>query len=219
LDAVLREEFTAAAEVTARGVEVTVDLPERLSAGTNLNSYRQEPQPSGFKVFLGDLVRPKEFIFEVTTPVALAGDELTIAAGASFRDQSDQEVQANAMTTVAICPPDQIDEYPIDEQVVTKLLDQLPNLVEMEAVVAYEAGDVDGAAGRVSSGLALYEHAVETYLAAGEMLDKAAGQAKLDELQARTKSRSLSASDLKRRYGASRRASRSRRSDPDADVK
>jgi Ca-activated chloride channel family protein len=219
LDAVLRDEFTAAAEVTARGVEVTVDLPERLSAGTNLNSYRQEPQPSGFKVFLGDLVRPKEFIFEVTTPVALAGDQLTIAAGASFRDQADKEVQANAKTIVAICPPDQIDEYPIDEQVVTKLLDQLPNLVEMEAVVAYEAGDVDGAAGRVSSGLAAYEHAVETYLAAGEMLDKAAGQAKLDELQARTKSRSLSASDLKRRYGASRRASRSRRSDPDADVK
>jgi hypothetical protein len=92
-------------------------------------------------------------------------------------------------------------------------------MVEMESVVAYESGDVDGAAGRVSSGLALYEHAVETYLAAGEMLDKAAGQAKLDELQARTRSRSLSASDLKRRYGASRRASRSRRPDPDADVK
>ena len=48
LDAVLREEFTAAAEVTARGVEVTVDLPERLSAGTNLNAYRQEPRARGF---------------------------------------------------------------------------------------------------------------------------------------------------------------------------
>jgi hypothetical protein len=68
LDVVLREEFTAAAEVTARGVEVAIDVPEGIAAGTNLN----EPWGGGCKVFLGDLVRPKEFIFEITTPVALA---------------------------------------------------------------------------------------------------------------------------------------------------
>src|SRR5712692_9332679 len=92
LDAVLREEFTAAAEVTARSVEVTVDLPERLSAGTNLNAYRQEPDGAGFKVFLGDLVRPKEFVFEITTPVALAGGELAVTARATYTDESGAEV-------------------------------------------------------------------------------------------------------------------------------
>ncbi len=219
LDAVLREEFTAAAEVTARGVAVTVELPERLSAGTNLNAYRQEPLGRGFKVFLGDLVRPKEFIFEVTTPVAMVGDELTISAGASFRDESDRVVQVVAVTTVTICQPDQVEHYPIDESIVGKVLAQLPTLTEMETVLAYEAGDVDATDLSLKLGRAAYERALETYVATGDMPEAAAGEAKLNDLDARTKARSFSASDLKRRYGASRRVSRSRRSDPDADMK
>jgi len=82
LDEILREEFTTAAEVTARSVEVSLDLPERLAFGTNLNRYRQESTETGFKVFLGDLVRTKEFLFEVTTPVPVEGDQLVIRAHA-----------------------------------------------------------------------------------------------------------------------------------------
>jgi hypothetical protein len=38
LDAVVREEFTAAAEVTARAVDVAVELAGNLSVGTNLHA-------------------------------------------------------------------------------------------------------------------------------------------------------------------------------------
>jgi hypothetical protein len=89
----------------------------------------------------------------------------------------------------------------------------------METVLAYEAGDIDATDLSVKLGRAAYERALETYLATGDMPEAAAGEAKLNELDARTKARSLSTSDLKRRYGASRRASRSRRTDPDADAK
>jgi len=219
LDAVLREEFTAAAEVMARGVEVTIELPERVSAGTNLHGYRQETLDHGFKVFLGDLVRPKEFIFEVTTPVPVAGDELNIRASASYRDETDAEAHVVAAATVALCNPDQVEEHPIDEEVVAKVLAQLPALAEMETVVAFEAGDLDAAGRSVSLGRAAYGRALTTYLTAAEMPEAAAGEAKLDELDAGTTARSFSASDLKRRYGASRRVSRSRRTDPDADAK
>src|SRR6266487_1158927 len=54
LDDILRDEFTAAAEVTARAVEVTMELPERLAFGTNLNGYRQETTGTGFRVLVGD---------------------------------------------------------------------------------------------------------------------------------------------------------------------
>ena len=219
LDAVLREEFTAAAEVTARGVEVAIDFPEGIAAGTNLNGYRQEPCSAGFKVFLGDLVRPKEFIFEITTPVALAGDELSMSACATYRDERDSEVQVVTATTVAICSPDLVEQNPIDEKVVAKVLAQVPALAEMETVVAFEAGDFDAAGRSVSAARAAYERAEQLYLETGEMPEMAAGEAKLDELEAGAIDKTFSASDLKRRYGKSRRASRSRPTDPDGNAK
>lgn len=219
LDAVLREEFTAAAEVTARSVEVVIELSDGIAAGTNLNGYRQEAFGAGFKVLLGDLVRPKEFIFEVTTPVALTGGELKITACATYRDETDAEVQVVAASAVAICSPDQVEQHPVDEEVVAKVLAQLPALAEMETVVAFEAGDLDAAGRSVSSARDAMKRVRNIYPAAAAMSQMTAAEAKLDELDAGTTAQTFSASDLKRSYGTSRRASRGRPTDPDADVR
>jgi Ca-activated chloride channel family protein len=219
LDVVLREEFTAAAEVTARAVEVAIELPEGVSAGTNLNAYRQEPFPTGFKVFLGDLVRPKEFIFEITSPVELVGSELSICASATYRDERDSEVRVLAATKVAICMAEQVEQHPFDQGVVTKVLSQIPALAEMETVVAVEDGDFDGAGQRLHSARAAYQRAEQLYLDAGVAQDLAAGDAKLGELEAGTIARAFTTRDLKRRYGASRRTSRGRPVDPETEAK
>jgi len=218
LDAALREEFTSAAEVTARAVEVLLELPESLAAGTNLNAYRQEPCAGGFKVHLGDLVRPKEFVFEVTTPVAVTGDELAIRASATYVNEAGQEVRVVAETTVAICKPEEVELQSVDEEVVAKVLAQLPTLAEMETMVAFEADDPDAASRSIGSALNAMKRVRQTYGTAAAMPQMATSEAKLDELNAGTTARAFSATDLKRRYGASRRASRGRQSDPD-DVK
>jgi len=219
LDAVLREEFTAAAEVTARGVEVVLEIPERLAAGTNLNAYRQEPCAGGFKVYLGDLVRPKEFVFEVTTPVAVSGDELTIRATGTYTDESGAEVQVMAEAAVAICKSDEVEKHSIDEEVVAKVLAQLPSLAEMQTMVALEAGDLDAAGHSISSARNAMNRVRLTYGASAAIPQMAVSEAKLDELNAGTTAKTFSTRDLKRRYGASRRASRGRSADPDDDVK
>jgi Ca-activated chloride channel family protein len=218
LDAVLREEFTAAAEVTARAVDVVLELPESLAAGTNLNAYRQEPWAGGFKVHLGDLVRPKEFVVEVTTPVAVSDDELTIRATATYTNESGDEVQVTAEAAVAICNPDEVEKHSIDEEVVAKVLAQLPALAEMETMVAFEAGNLDAAGRSIGSARNAVKRVRLTYGASAAMPQMAASEAKLDELNAGTSAGTFSARDLKRRYGASRRASRGRTADPD-DVK
>jgi len=215
LDAVLREEFAAAARVTARGVEVTIELPDAVSVGTNLNAYRQEPDGAGFKVFLGDLVRPKEFVFEITTPVALAGGELAVTARATYTDESGAEVAVVVATKVTVCNPAEVDHYPVDAGVVAKVLAQLPALAEMETYVALEAGDFDAAGRSVTSARDAMKRVRRTYPSSAAIPEMTAGEAKLDELDTGTTARSFSASDLKRRYGASRRASRSRPVDPD----
>jgi Ca-activated chloride channel homolog len=215
LDAVLREEFTAAAEVTARGVEVTIELPEAVSAGTNLNAYRQEPNGAGFRVFLGDLVRPKEFVVEITTPVALAGGELALTARATYTDDGGTEVAVAVATKVTISNPMEVEQCPVDAEVVAKVLAQIPALAEMETYLALEAGDFEGAGRSVTSARGAMNRVRQTYPASIANSEMTASEAKLDELQTGTTARSFSTSDLKRRYGASRRASRSRSVDPD----
>jgi hypothetical protein len=212
---VLREEFTAAAEVTARAVEVAVELAGNLSVGTNLHAYRQEPQASGFKVFLGDLVRPKEFIFEITTPVEVAGDEMTITARATYRDAGDVEVQVAASIEVTICSAKEVNRFAVDPEVVAKVLAQLPALAEMQAYVALEAGN----AGDVDRTVKLARDAIKrlkkAYPMVAGMPELALGEAKIADLDAGGSARTFSAMDLKRHYGASRRSSRARPVDPD----
>jgi len=204
--------------VASPDIDVVLELPESLAAGTNLNAYRQEPWAGGFKVHLGDLVRPKEFVVEVTTPVAVSDDELTIRATATYRNESGDEVQVTAEAAVAICNPDEVEKHSIDEEVVAKVLAQLPTLAEMETMVAFEAGDLDAAGRSIGSARNAIKRVRLTYGASAAIPQMAASEAKLDELNAGTSAGTFSTRDLKRRYGASRRASRGRTADPD-DVK
>jgi len=142
-----------------------------------------------------------------------------MSACATYRDERDSEVQVVTATKIAICSPDQVEQNPIDEKVVAKVLAQVPALAEMETVVAFEAGDFDAAGRSVNAARAAYERAEQLYLETGEMPEMAAGEAKLDELEAGAIDKTFSASDLKRRYGKSRRASRSRPTDPDGNAK
>jgi Mg-chelatase subunit ChlD len=184
LDDILREEFTTAAEVTAPAVEVSLVLPERLAYGSNLNSYRQESTEAGFKVLLGDLVRPKEFLFEITTPVPLDGDTLSILARAAYRDAT----------------------------VLDKLLVQLPAHAEMAAALAYEAGDRRLAGDALSASHAALAAMRDRYgavVAASPLM--ARWEARLSDLTgAAAQGSQLSAARVKTMYAAGYDQSRSR---------
>jgi len=211
LDQILREEFTTAAEVTARNVEVSLDLPERLAFGTNLNGYRQESTETGFKVFIGDLVRTKEFLFEITTPVPIEGEELVIQAHASYRDVDDSPRQAAAQVIMRTCSADEALENPVDEEVISKLLVQLPAQAEMATVLAYEAGDFNTASAALQASRAAMAAMRRQYGAiASARSEMASWQSRLDSLMMRSEAHDLSGPELKRMFAASYGMSRSR---------
>jgi Ca-activated chloride channel family protein len=206
LDSVLREEFTTAAEVTAAGVEIAVDVPERLGAGTNLNSYRQEATDRGFKVFLGDLVRPKEFLVELTSPVELVGTEIAVSAAARYRDPAGGDVEVTAAAKLAVVQAGDIDEHPVDEEVLAKLLVQLPALAEMETVLGYESHDVARVNASLTSARLTMDRLQGAYGSAAPMAAVTEARMRLGELAAGA----FDATQLKRRYDASSRLSRGR---------
>ncbi len=211
LDDILREEFTTAAEVTARAVEVRLVLPERLAFGSNLNSYRQESTETGFKVLLGDLVRPKEFLFEITTPVPLDGDRLSIAATAAYRDASDRPGSTEAQVSIRVCDVEEALREPPDSKVIDKLLVQLPAHAEMAAALAYEAGDRRLAGAAVSASraaLAAIRDRYGTVVAASPLT--ARWEARLSDLTGAAQGSPLSAARVKTMYAAGYDQSRSR---------
>jgi Ca-activated chloride channel homolog len=215
LDEVLRDEFTTAAEVTARNVEIEVELPERLAFGTNLHGYRQTATERGFRVSLGDLVRPKEFLFEVTTPVALPGDEVVVAGRAAYRDVEDVPRESEARLALRVCDLDEADRQPVDQEVLTRLLVQLPARAEMDVALAYEAGDVAGA-GRL---LDASRHAMADVRMryGGEVagrVEMGAWEARLADISAQAQAGPPSGAHLKTMFAASYDQSRGRRPRP-----
>ena len=211
LDEILREEFTAAAEVTARGVSVDVELPERLAFGTNLNGFRQESTEHGFQVLLGDLVRPKEFLFEVTTPVPLEGDELTIGVRARFRDAGDAAHESVGGLRLRLCDAAEAEQVPVDDEVMDKLLAQLPARAEMDATLAHEAGNLAQARAVVDASHRTLAEVRRYYGASAIGLPGLeAWEARLSDLNAATMRGPMPPSQMKAMYAAGYDLSRSR---------
>ena len=211
LDDILREEFTAAAEVTARGVRVGVELPERAAFGTNLNGFRQESTEHGFEVLLGDLVRPKEFLFEVTTPVPLDGDQLTIGVRATYRDTADAARESASHLTLPVCDADEAERVPVDQDVIDRLLVQLPARAEMDATLAHEAGDMVRARAVVDASHRAMAEVRRFYGAAAEGLPAlGVWEARLSDLSSATLRGPMPAVQLKTMYAAGYDLSRSR---------
>jgi Ca-activated chloride channel family protein len=209
LHEVLREEFTTAAEVMARSLEVELELPERLAFGSNLHGYRQQSTSAGCRIQLGDLVRPKEFLLEVSTPVPLAGDQVTIKARAGYRNPAGQPLTASAETTIAVCDAAEALNEPVDQEILRKLLIQMPALAEMETVLAYEAGDFDAAGGRVASSRVAMRSMQALYgSAVADEPELRRWDEKLSQLQMGTDARAFPPSQLKMRFSETYRLSR-----------
>ena len=70
---------------------------------------------------LGDLVRAKSFIFEITTPVELTAKTLKIAAGVFYQDEAGADAYASAAVELKVVNPDQIPEVEPDADVVNRV--------------------------------------------------------------------------------------------------
>jgi hypothetical protein len=186
-------------------------MPERLAFGTNLNGFRQESTEHGFEVLLGDLVRPKEFLFEVTTPVPLDGDELMIGVRAAYRDMEDAARESVGRLALRVCDPDEAERVPVDEDVIAKLLVQLPARAEMDATLAHEAGDLARARAVVDASHRAMGEVRRFYGAATAGLSEMESwEARLSDLSAATLLGPMPAVQLKAMYALGYDLSRSR---------
>ncbi len=182
LDAQLREELAGAAEVMARAVTVRVEVPEDVSVGSNLNGYPQTTETSGFKVNLGDLVRAKSFIFELTTPVELTAKMLKVGAEVSYQDADGKDAIAAGTVELQVLTPEQIPGVEPDVAVVKRVATMIAARATGDSLALYDAGDRDAAVDGIMNFQAMIDRAAQAY---GDAAALAAGVADLkDQLAA-----------------------------------
>jgi Ca-activated chloride channel family protein len=198
LDRQLREELAGAAEVTAAAAAVHVAVPDGASVGTNLNGYPQVSEAGGFRVDLGNLVRAKSFIFEVSTPAKVSADVLTVAARVEAVDPSGMSIRAVAETTLKLVSKRQSAQAATDTELVRRVLEMIKASALGNASNLYDGGDPGAATVRLRQSVAFLDQAAGTY--GDKTLDLQDARAELQRMLDAVETGVLSAVDAKRAY-------------------
>ena len=178
--------------VAARDANLKITVPPLVALGHNVNLLPQEDVPGGVLIRLGDVVRPRQLIIEIATPVAYTAEHLSISADCWFVDpESAQPQSVSAKVVLAAVSP----VVYADAQADAHVLGTARELIEARAVrlatASYERGEVDRAG-------ALLSEAVATFADRNQGWDDVQGcMAELRSLQSKVSCRRLSASETK----------------------
>jgi len=86
IEAAVAAEVADIKTVAARQAELRVSVPPLIAVGGNLNLLPQEDVPGGVVITLGDVVRARQVIFEIATPVSLPGQQVAISVECRYVD-------------------------------------------------------------------------------------------------------------------------------------
>jgi hypothetical protein len=154
-------------------------------------------------------------IFEVTTPVPLDGSELLIGARAVYRDAGGRPREGTAHVALRVCDAEEALRAPVDDEVIARLLVQLPARTEMDAALAYEAGDPASASAAIARSHQAMAAVRRWYgPAATARTEMSTWQLKLSDLAAAAEAGPPSSGALKTMFAAGYGLSRSRRTPP-----
>jgi Ca-activated chloride channel family protein len=145
LEAILAGEFLDAAAVTAQGVEVTLRVPDRVAIGSNLNRYPQADVEGGTRIALGDMLRRRDLILELTTPVALSGSVMRISATAEGVGRGGSLLEARGELELPLLNAREAAALGVDASIVTLATERLQAKADMDTSLAAEAGDYQAA--------------------------------------------------------------------------
>jgi hypothetical protein len=178
--------------VAARDANLKITVPPLVALGHNLNLLPQEDVPGGVLIRLGDVVRPRQVIIEVATPVAFTAEHLAISVECWFVDPDSAQAHSvgDKVLLEAVSPV-----VYAKAQTDIHVLGVARELIEARAVrlatASYERGEVDQAG-------TLLSEAVATFADASHDWDDVQGcVAELKSLHSMVTNRRLSASATK----------------------
>jgi Ca-activated chloride channel homolog len=145
LQGILAGEFLDATAMTARNVEVTLRFPDQIALGSNVNRLPQMNVDGGVRVALGDLLRKREFLIELTTPVELACESLMAEAIAEGAGASGELLEARALFELPVLNTEALAHAVIDESILARARERIQAKADMDAALASEAEDTSTA--------------------------------------------------------------------------
>ena len=208
IETALAAEVADIKTVAARQTELRITVPPLVALGGNLNLLPQVDVPGGALLRLGDVVRPRQVIIEVATPVEYCGTHLTIDVECSYDDVASGRRTATRRSAVldVVSAADFAEASP-NREVTAGVREMLQARAIRLATAAYERDDVQGAG-------ALLGRAAETLIDMSfSCLEASTGADELHALSVEMAARRLTADANKSHHAAAyaRTTSRSRR--------
>lgn len=219
LDRQLRDELAGAAEVTAADVVVHVGVPGEVSVGSNLNCYPQQAEEGGFTVALGDLVRPKSFIFELATPVPMDTEVLKVEVTVEAQDPQGVELAASTELNLELVSDAAARNSATDAELVRRVLGMIKADALSSAALLYDSGNAIDARVGLHASAALLDRAEALYgdlaRSSTELLQ---ARAELRQMLDQVEGGSMASIDVKRTFMSANLTRKSRTAGPDDEV-
>ncbi len=154
IPAIFEKEFTELVSITARKVEVVLNIPAGVAAQV-LGNWRSEQANGQVRIWLGDMPagQRRELYVKLLTPPVGAAPQLEIQAAVSALGEADETLTAAASAALLYAPLAQVQALPLKADVMERF-----SLVEMadkmtDALKLERAGEGEKASRLVSSTL------------------------------------------------------------------
>jgi len=205
LEDIFRSELKLSKTITAKNVTVTLEIPNPIEIGENMNGYPQNIRDGNIEVLLGDMNNDRSIIFEIRNNFVDDDIEFTMKVSYTSLTGKEKEVTRSAILKVAKTKED-LESATEDEEIVKEIFNLLKYNAIARSYEAYERGDVNAATHSVCSTLSYGESLSRGYssgiLASMDMI------AELNDLQSSYTTGTISTSQAKDLYNKSVNAKR-----------
>lgn len=150
LDGIFAQELQLAQAITAKGVRLTLSIPDLIEVGENLNGFIQSVQGGHIELLIGDLGWPSQVIFPIENHFVDADVSFSITVSYLSADGSSSQGSVEIGLRV-VASKEELAKAPRDEEIIRAVLGLTKDRGVIRSAEAYERGDMAQARDMVMS--------------------------------------------------------------------
>lgn len=144
---IFQKEFKEAAQVVAKDIIITIDIPELVEIKENLNGFRQEVTSDKIKIHLGSAFADKSLIIPIKNVMA---DEIAFKVSVAFGTEDGKKQSAKTIK-IPVVEEHTFKDLPEDTQVVSEVVRLVEEKAMMDVAGAYDSRDSRGVSCSISA--------------------------------------------------------------------
>src|ERR1035437_2545915 len=167
LDSIFIEEMKSSAEVVAKNVEIELVVPAKIAVSDNLNGYpcRDRKSNGNPLVQIGDLVRAKDVLFELTTPIKVVDRNVLVKIIVHYVSLQGKPDSFEVASLIKVGTNTVAKKAKENRRVIERVIQLLQSGATINAMQTYESGDFVGASAVMDANIQKLSSAASYYSA------------------------------------------------------